>query len=202
MEEEIGTLSSTLADESPLECTSSTVNVKIPPIRQTKPRRGRARVQTKTSEGIRSRSVSKTWNKRRVTFLWTEPIKVKSGIGIEKSRNNRASARCKSNNLLRKEKLKDIRFTKSSIKSSSVDSFDDAPMAIDSNEKPVAKGSLMNSMDQSAKTVAKEQNIETKRNNNAVSKTVQILVEKITDLVKVTHEMKEKINHLKMRLFY
>ena len=72
-------------------------------------RRGRLRSKSSIVDGKRSRSVSKSWNNKRVTFLWKDPKKFKAGINKKEARNRRALTRCTSNNNLRKKKLKELR---------------------------------------------------------------------------------------------
>ena len=76
------TLASTLADDTVLDKasdTSSNEMEKSEAIR-TYNLRGRQRLKSASVDGVRSRSVSQTWNNRRVTFTLKDKAKFKSGI--------------------------------------------------------------------------------------------------------------------------
>ena len=73
LDNELATGSTTLADESPVECPSELVNdEKKTQVKATASRRGRSRTLSKMSCGLRSRSVSKSWNIKKVTFTTRE----------------------------------------------------------------------------------------------------------------------------------
>ena len=160
-------LSSTLADE-----TFSDVQV-----RKLEVKRGRRR-NNDLGTGLRSRSVSVSYGKKRIRFnLRMESKKTKSGINPTVERERRSSLRLRENKQKRKNRLASQR-------------------NLDLMSKEYVNDDLSVS-----KIVQSQRNLDvTSKDNvnddNTVFKNVQILVEKITDLVKVTQEMKEKINDL------
>ena len=99
LDNELATGSTTLADESPVECPSELVNdEKKTQVKAISSRRGRSRTLSKVSCGLRSRSVSRSWNNKKVTFTMKEKPSFKPGISTVKARNKRASIRCQANN--------------------------------------------------------------------------------------------------------
>ena len=99
----MGTASSILVEESPIppselvDCSKRKQRVKATPSR-----RGRTRVLLKKNGGIRSRSISRSWNNKTVTFMMHEPIKYKEGISMKKARGKRVFQRCLRNKEARK----------------------------------------------------------------------------------------------------
>ena len=162
----------TLADESPSFCKPALVCNVGNELQEmnTEKSRGRSRHQA-TIDDCRSRSVSKTWNGRRVTFLGKEPKQSKEGRKPSAGREYRASMRIKQCTEDRKARLSLRRLNR---------------------EKNIEKRVIVNDIVKSSK---EDDTVVCSR------KSIEKLVEEITKLNKTTEDLQNLVVELKSEVF-
>ena len=181
--------SSTLADESSMECDFDEPKG----LKRHPSRRGRRRSKAYLKGGVRSRSVSvtKSWKNKRVTF-WSEvSADPKAGISVKKARSKRARERCTKTDEKRKDKLNEIRFAEPSASISQDKDLGGA--AVTAN--PTLKENLAEKATRYSEDLLHKTNVQN-ADETEVEKLDQ-LVEKVSELTLITLGLQKHIVELR-----